>query len=161
PGWKKLGKDAYFLLLGRAGAQGETDREKKVRLGCYEQIDSLIGQGVVKASPQNRLREVLDPAVRVADGLGLKEKAARLYVARGLLVVAHPGLVIEPYDRAVKDFTEAIRLDPQPPYRIYRAFARYEGMGSHQNDRALKDIEREADQALAEDPKFAEAYLYK
>src|SRR5262249_42715708 len=87
--------------------------------------------------------------------------AAKLYVARGLLLVGNPSLFPDPYAKAALDFTEAIRLDPQPPYRIYRAYARYEAMGSHLTYHALKEVEKDVDQAIGESPKFAEAYAFK
>ena len=55
------------------------------------------------------------------------------------------------YDSAIEQYTQAIKLDPNPVYYSNRAAA-WGGVGEH--EKAVEDAER----ALALDPKFAKAY---
>src|SRR5262245_47707481 len=58
------------------------------------------------------------------------------------------------YDRAIRDFDEAIRLDPKYAHAYYNR-----GLAHHQKadyDRAIRDF----DEAIRLDPKYAHAHAY-
>jgi tetratricopeptide (TPR) repeat protein len=83
----------------------------------------------------------------IESGLETPARRAKAYDYRGIAYANR-----HDYDRAIVDFSEAIRLDPKDAYAYSNRGNAYNDKGDH--ERAIPDL----NEAIRLDPKFADAY---
>jgi len=109
---------------------------------------TLIAEGCVRAESTPRTEHPDMEIAKLTEAIRLNPRDANLYFSRGRAYYDKGE-----YDKAILDYTDAIRLDHKLSDAYYHR-ARVLAVGKGENDKAISDFS----EAIRLDPKFAKAY---